>query len=85
MFIFSLQQAIFEIVASEATYHLNLATLVDSFMDDPQMAPHSGKIKRKVSKTGKAVERIMDRTQYSTIFSNAKEIRRVSARYIHSI
>ena len=82
MFPISLQQVIFEIVTSEATYHLNLATLVDTFMDDPQMAPHSVKLKRRTSRAGKGVDGILDRTQYSTIFSNAKEIRRVSARYI---
>ena len=58
-------------VVSEATYHLNLATLVDSFMDDPKLDPNKPE-----------GEKVMNRKQHSIIFSNVKEIRKVSARYV---
>ena len=64
-------QAIFEVITSEATYHLNLATLTDVFMDDPRMDPNRPE-----------GEKVMNRTQHSAIFSNVKEIREVSARYV---
>lgn len=68
------QQAIFEVITSEATYHLNLATLIDHFMDDPKMDPN-----------GPDSNRVLDRTQHSIIFSNVKEIRKVSCRYVSYI
>ena len=64
----SFSKAIFEIITSEATYHLNLTTLIDQFMDDPKM-------------DSTVPESVLDRTQHSMIFSNVREIRRVSARY----
>ena len=67
-------QAIFEIVSSEASYHLNLTTLIDTFMDDPKMDPNAPES-----------DPVLDRTQHSIIFSNVKEIRRISARYTHPV
>ena len=64
-------QAIFEVITSEATYHLNLATLTDVFMDDPKMDPNRPE-----------GEKVMNKTQHSAIFSNVKEIREVSDRYV---
>ena len=61
-------------ITSEATYHLNLATLINSFMDDLKMDP-----------TSTDSDHVMDRTQHSTIFSNVKEIREVSTRYVHAM
>ena len=65
-------QAIFEVITSEASYHLNLTTLIDDFMDDPKMSP---------SLSLSEGEKVLDRTQHSTIFSNVKDIKEISARY----
>ena len=65
-------KAIFEVVSSEASYHLNLTTITDDFMDDPRLTPSHSE-----------GEKVMNRTQYSTIFSNVKEIRDISARYMY--
>ena len=65
--VLSIIQAIFEIITSEASYHLNLTTLIERFMDDPKLDPNTS-------------DSALDRTQHSMIFSNVREIRSVSAR-----
>jgi hypothetical protein len=48
--------------------------LIDHFMDDPKMDPN-----------GPDSERVLDRTQHSILFSNVKEIRRVSTMFLEEL
>ena len=64
-----LQEAIFEVISSEATYLRSLDVLIEHFMDDPGMNPNLPEGRR-----------VLDKRQHHVIFSNVREVRDVSAR-----
>lgn len=64
-----LQEAIFEVISSEATYLRSLDVLIEHFMDDPGMNPNLPEGRR-----------VLEKRQHHVIFSNVREVRDVSAR-----
>ena len=64
-----LQEAMFEVITSEATYLRSLDVLIEHFMSDPGMNPNLPDGRR-----------VLDKRQHHVIFSNVREIRDVSAR-----
>ena len=64
-----LQEAMFEVISSEATYLRSLDVLIEHFMEDPGMNPHLPDGRR-----------VLDKRQHHVIFSNVLEVRKVSAR-----
>lgn len=69
-----LQEAMFEVIASEATYLRSLDVLIDHFMDDPGMNPNLPEGRR-----------VLDKRQHHVIFSNVREVRDVSAKFLNEL
>ena len=69
-----LQEAMFEVISSEATYLRSLDVLIDHFMDDPGMNPNLPEGRR-----------VLDKRQHHVIFSNVREVREVSARFLSDL
>ena len=69
-----LQEAMFEVISSEATYLRSLDVLIDHFMDDPGMNPNLPEGRR-----------VLDKRQHHVIFSNVREVRDVSARFLSDL
>ena len=69
-----LQEAMFEVISSEATYLRSLDVLIDHFMDDPGMNPNLPEGRR-----------VLDKRQHHVIFSNVREVRDVSARFLNEL
>ena len=69
-----LQEAMFEVISSEATYLRSLDVLIDHFMDDPGMNPNLPEGRR-----------VLDKRQHHVIFSNVREVRDVSARFLNDL
>lgn len=69
-----LQEAMFEVIASEATYLRSLDVLIEHFMDDPGMNPNLPEGRR-----------VLDKRQHHVIFSNVREVRDVSARFLNDL
>lgn len=67
-------QAIFEVISTEDSYLRSLDVLIQHFMDDPGMNPHLPEGRR-----------VMDKRQHHVIFSNTKEVREVSARFLEKL
>ena len=66
-----LQEAMFEVIISEATYLRSLDVLIEHFMEDPGMNPHLPDGRR-----------VLDKRQHHVIFSNVLEVRNISARLV---
>ena len=64
-----LQEAMFEMITSEATYLRSLDVLINHFMDDAGMNPNLPKGRR-----------VLDCRQHHVVFSNIREVRDISAR-----
>ena len=58
-------------VTTEATYLRSLDVLIDHFMDDPGMNPNLPEGRR-----------VLDKRQHHVIFSNVKEVRETSAKWV---
>ncbi len=69
-----LQEAMFEVISSEATYLRSLDVLIDHFMDDPGMNPNLPEGRR-----------VLDKRQHHVIFSNVREVRDVSAKFLSDL
>ncbi|XP_064385333.1 rho guanine nucleotide exchange factor 5-like isoform X3 [Halichondria panicea] len=69
-----LQEAIYEVITSEATYLRSLDVLINHFMDDPGMNPNLPEGRR-----------VLDKRQHHVIFSNVREVREVSARFLEKL
>ena len=69
-----LQEAMFEVISSEATYLRSLDVLIDHFMDDPGMNPNLPEGRR-----------VLDKRQHHVIFSNVREVRDVGARFLSAL
>lgn len=69
-----LQEAIFEVISSEATYLRSLDVLIEHFMDDPGMSPYLPEGRR-----------VLDKRQHHVIFSNVKEVRTASAQFLEQL
>jgi neuronal guanine nucleotide exchange factor len=69
-----LQEAIFEVVTTEATYLRSLDVLIHHFMEDPGMNPNLPEGRR-----------VLDKRQHHVIFSNVQEVRETSARFLEEL
>jgi hypothetical protein len=69
-----LQEAMFEVVTTEATYLRSLDVLIEHFMEDPGMNPHLPEGRR-----------VLDKRQHHVIFSNVQEVREISARFLEEL
>ena len=65
-----LQEAMFEVIMSEATYLRSLDVLIEHFMDDPGMNPNLPEGRR-----------VMLKREHHVIFSNIRDVRQASARW----
>lgn len=62
----------YEVITSEVSYLRSLDVLIDHFMSDPGMNPNLPDERRVLSKR-----------QHQVIFSNVREIRDISSKYVH--
>ena len=69
-----LQEAMYEVITSEATYLRSLDVLIEHFMEDPGMNPNLPEGRR-----------VLDKRQHHVIFSNVREVREVSARFLEDL
>lgn len=67
-------QAIFEVITSEVTYLRSLDVLIKHFMEDPGMNPNLPEGRR-----------VIDKRQHHVIFSNVREVREVSGRFLEEL
>ena len=67
-------QAIFEVISTEDSYLRSLDVLIQHFMDDPGMNPYLPEGRR-----------VIDKRQHHVIFSNVKEVREVSGRFLEKL
>ena len=66
-----LQEAMYEVVMSEATYLRSLDVLIEHFMDDPGMNPSLPEGRK-----------VMSKREHHVIFSNIGDVRQASARWV---
>ena len=66
-----LQEAMYEVIMSEATYLRSLDVLIEHFMEDPGMNPSLPEGRRVISKR-----------EHHVIFSNIRDVREASARWV---
>ena len=64
----------FEVISSEATYLRSLDVLIQHFMDDPGMNPYLPEGRR-----------VIDKRQHHVIFSNVREVREVSSKFLEQL
>lgn len=69
-----LQEAMFEVIATEDSYVRSLDVLVKHFMEDPGMNPDLPEGRR-----------VLNRRQYHVIFSNVKEVHEVAKRFLEHL
>jgi neuronal guanine nucleotide exchange factor len=69
-----LQEAMFEVLTSEASYLRSLKVLVEHFMDDPGMNPNLPEGRR-----------VLDKRQHHVIFSNVKEVQLISTQFLKDL
>lgn len=64
----------FEVISSEGTYLRSLDVLIQHFMDDPGMNPYLPEGRR-----------VIDKRQHHVIFSNVREVREVSSKFLEQL